>query len=124
MVYDVMGNTVNVGDAQKGFLVVRIGSDTRPATSQDIKDVENDFKENKFKSLEGVDILVTHHNFECEWISTLTSEEQHQIQASCLKTLRSLLTSIEMLPHRWEQINKTVCDLEASVHGGVPGTTL
>ncbi len=121
MIQDVMGNTVNVGDAKKGFLLVRIGSDSRPATMQDIKEADESFRAKKFESLEGVDILITHHNFECEWVPTLDSEEQYHIQTRCLERIRKILSGAGI---RWTAFDDALRELEISIRGGVVSTEI
>lgn len=51
----------------KGFWLVRIGSDNRPATTEDIKDMED-----KVKTVLGEDenVLVTHHAVEIDFFKT------------------------------------------------------
>jgi len=49
----------------KPILVVKVGSDNRPATKEDLEDVEKQIK----KALEDPDpILVTHHNIEFQYV--------------------------------------------------------
>jgi hypothetical protein len=62
----ILGLTeTNTGD--EGFLLVRVGSDSRPATQDDIEDIQAAMKD--IKVLEGKDVLVTHHSIDVQWVA-------------------------------------------------------
>ena len=56
---------IDLGD--DGFLLVRVGSDSRPATSADIKDVQDAL--DKVEFLKDRQAVVSHHNIDMQWIS-------------------------------------------------------
>lgn len=56
-------------DRRKGFLLVRVGSDSRPATNDDIQHVQSKMEEvMKDADLEDTTVLVTHHNIYIDWV--------------------------------------------------------
>lgn len=51
-----------------GFFLVKLGSESRPATDEDIKHVQetlDQFLGNKL----GAPVIVTHHTFDIEWVT-------------------------------------------------------
>lgn len=61
----ILGLTeTNTGD--EGFLLVRVGSDSRPATQGDIEDIQAVMK--NVKVLDGKDVVVTHHSIDVQWV--------------------------------------------------------
>jgi len=49
-----------------GFLLVRVGSDYRPATAEDIKDVQESIS--KLCNKDEFNCLVSHHAIDAQWV--------------------------------------------------------
>ncbi len=53
-------------NGHRPFLHVQVGSEDRPATTQDMKDIEELVK--KLDCLQDQNVFVTHHNVHVRWV--------------------------------------------------------
>lgn len=61
MIIDLNVDVDKIEITDKDFMLVRVGSDVHPASTDDIEDVRKCFEETLGKKFPGLSIIITHH---------------------------------------------------------------
>lgn len=71
------------------FLLVKVGSDHRPATAEDLIDVRKDFEKVIGPAFPELPVIVTHHGVQVE-VVTVREPESVRAAVQCLKEMKGL----------------------------------